>query len=123
MKKSAVADDSLQQFSATGMLPDSSAMQGNSKPVNEAQLQGGGGGGSGSGAQIHVRPSSSLGSYANAQIHQMPSHQQGRLGHQQSQLQGAGSGGAIGTNVLFGDNSGFAGTRVGIKRGLEAVED
>jgi hypothetical protein len=122
MKKSAVADDSLQQFSATGMLPDSSAMQGNSKPVNEAQLQGGGGG-SGSGPQIHVRPSSSLGSYANAQIHQMPSHQQGRLGHQQSQLQGAGSGGAIGTNVLFGDNSGFAGTRVGIKRGLEAVED
>jgi hypothetical protein len=122
MKKSAVADDSLQQFSATGMLPDSSAMQGNSKSVNEAQLQGGGGG-SGSGAQIHVRPSSSLGSYANAQIHQMPSHQQGRLGHQQSQLQGAGSGGAIGTNVLFGDNSGFAGTRVGVKRGLEAVED
>jgi hypothetical protein len=123
MKKSAVADDSLQQFSATGMLPDSSPMQGNSKSVNEAQLQGGGGGGSGSGAQIHVLPSSRSGSYANAQIHQLPSHQQGRLGHQQSQLQGAGSGGAIGTNVLFGDNSGFAGTRVGIKRGLEAVED
>jgi hypothetical protein len=121
MKKSAVADDSLQQSPATGMLPDSSAMQGNSKSVNEAQLQGGGGGGSG--AQIHVLPSSSWGSYANAQIHQLPSHQQGRLGHQQSQLQGAGSGGAIGTNVLFGDNSGFAGTRVGIKRGLEAVED
>jgi hypothetical protein len=118
MEECADANDSLQRFLATDISPDASAMQANDKSINDAQLQGGGGGGV-SGAQIQVLPSSS--SSYNTQIHQLPAHQQGHLGHQQSQT--AGSGAAMGTNVLFGDNSGFARTRVGVKRAFEAAED
>lgn len=96
MEESSVIDDSLQQFLATGMLPDASAFQSNGKSVNEAQLQ------DGSGAQIHVLPAGSSGLHANAQIRQLQTHPQDHLGPQQSQSQSSGSGRAIGTNVLFG---------------------
>jgi hypothetical protein len=120
MEESAVTEDSLQQSWAPGMLPDAASTQENGKSVNEAQLRGGSRG-SGSGAQIYVLPSGSSSPHANAQIHQLPTHQQDYLCHRQSQSQSAGLGGAIGTNVLFGGNWGFAGTRVWVKRALEAV--